>query len=236
MEKKALAALSTIVVGLFSLLGFVALFSYAISALKSEVELPLLVVGGVIALLATVGFLVVAFSFFTLHDAKEALGLPSGSIRALIAMMLLVIFAIFAVYFFDRLLTKPEAIPVDFAKQIITLVGTLLTAICSFYFGTRTASTTVGSGSPTVTAVTPPTGTAGSTVDLKITGANLLLVTAVKLVQQATEIVASNVLSSAEQVTCRLTLDTSTSKGDWDVVVETSEGQKVTATGKFKVV
>jgi hypothetical protein len=67
---------------------------------RPEVVLPLLVVAGVIsfllALLAGVAFLAV----FHLTDYKQALGLPDGSIRAVLALCLVLIFAIVSIYLY----------------------------------------------------------------------------------------------------------------------------------------
>ncbi len=56
---------------------------------------------GVLALLVVLGGLTVLFSRINLPSPNEALGLPPGSVRALIALLLVLIFAIYAV----RLLT-----------------------------------------------------------------------------------------------------------------------------------
>ena len=112
--------------------------------------------------------------------------MPEGSIRAVIALSLVIIFAILTVFLwgkfasgvqqqriaevanFDRiefLRNNPSVRDVvqispnaatntstiafvmavdpaaaDFSKQLLTLVGTLMTAVAAFYFGARTAS------------------------------------------------------------------------------------------------
>ncbi len=45
--------------------------------------------------------------------------------------------------------------PEDFAKQVFTLIGTLMTAVASFYFATQAASSS--RGKPDATAPTPLT-------------------------------------------------------------------------------
>jgi len=158
---------------------------------RPEVVLPLLVVAGVIAfllaLLACVAFLAV----FRLTDYKQALGLPDGSIRAVLALGLVLIFAIVSIYLYgstanvrrDTATNLPaEALPAlapgtvlnivahpasaapgasgppvllydvttrasgtetsdNLARQLITLIGTLVAALTAFYFGTRSAET-----------------------------------------------------------------------------------------------
>jgi hypothetical protein len=56
--------------------------------------------GGVIALIAALGGLVVLLSAFDLTDKRAALGMPEGSIRAVIALMLILLFSIMGIYIF----------------------------------------------------------------------------------------------------------------------------------------
>jgi magnesium-transporting ATPase (P-type) len=67
----------------------------------SEIALPIVIIAGVTVLLLVLGLLTFVFSVLKLSDSKEALGLPSGSIRAVIALMLLVIFAIVAIFLYS---------------------------------------------------------------------------------------------------------------------------------------
>lgn len=60
------------------------------------ITLPVQIVLGSIAFLTGVTFIVVVFARLNLHNREHALGLPDGSIRALIALILIVIFFIFA--------------------------------------------------------------------------------------------------------------------------------------------
>ncbi|MCB0182465.1 MAG: hypothetical protein KDI62_29845, partial [Anaerolineae bacterium] len=124
------------------------------------------------------------FSVFGLSKPEFALGLPEGSVRAVIALSLIVIFVIFGVYLFSAIdgdTTLSRGLPLeqtqhmlenmagrldavrcnesggettcdvllhvesspegkDLAKQIVTTMATLVTAVSSFYFGSRTSS------------------------------------------------------------------------------------------------
>lgn len=109
--------------------------------IDNVIRLPLLIVASVIGLLGAVAFVVVAFALFRLIDGREALGLPPGSVRAVLALLILVIFATMTVFFFSVIAKgTPSDAAVDLAKQVLTVLGTLLTAISSFYFGSRTAT------------------------------------------------------------------------------------------------
>ena len=159
------------------------------------VGLPMLAIFGIIILFGTVALVAMLFRSLSLTDRREALALPPGSIRAAIALALIVLFAIISIMLFQSMLgtsyvmhgmTKvqrddlvaklPErvilSVPAacaasvprggscadadqrfdlhmqgatpppgasDLAKQLLVLVGTLMTAVTSFYFATRGA-------------------------------------------------------------------------------------------------
>jgi len=96
-----------------------------------EVVLPLVVIVGVVALLATLAVTAATFGLFGIADKGQALGLPPGSVQAVIALSLILIFAVVSLYassssaskeFTSTGLTAAEvkAIPSDqiLAKQI----------------------------------------------------------------------------------------------------------------------
>jgi hypothetical protein len=159
-----------------------------------ELSLPILAMAGIVGLFIAVALVAIAFSAFGLSDSKQAMGLPEGSVRALIALSLLVLFAILSVFLYVSLASEkqiganlsaadvkkftdaltPEqrstvtvrvsgsaagtpATPTysmflqdassqarqDIAKQLLGIIGTLLSAIAGFYFGAGTVSSTV---------------------------------------------------------------------------------------------
>lgn len=157
------------------------------------VGLPMLAIFGIIMLFGTLALVAMLFQSLGLTNRDEALALPQGSVRAAIAMSLIVLFAIIAIMLFQSMLgasyllqglTKAqrdamvekapdrvvEALPApcatkvpeggtcadadqrfdlrmqgaepprgasDLAKQLLVLVGTLMTSVTSFYFATR---------------------------------------------------------------------------------------------------
>lgn len=84
--------------------GTVGLVVYATRHLKDdgifqpEIILPLVVITGIVALLATLAITAATFGLFNISDSKQALGLPAGSIQAVIALSLILIFAVVALY------------------------------------------------------------------------------------------------------------------------------------------
>lgn len=247
-----------------------------------EVKLPLLAIIGVISLLASLTFVSVAFSMLNLSDKAHALALPEGSVRAVIALSLIVIFSITSVFLYgslaDRGLQKLEPLTqaqkeeveksslkseivlitqtgvgeaarftiyhnapgsqasADFAKQVFAMLGTLVTAVASFYFGTRAAAAdTRPTLTPTITSVKPTSGTKGSTVNLEIVGSNMQLAKEVKIVQGSKEVLASDITSNVSLIKCTVILDATLESGAWDVVVINSDGGTAKLPAAFRV-
>jgi hypothetical protein len=69
----------------------------------APITLPLLAISGVIGLLATLTVVSVAFSAIGLSKPEYALGLPEGSVRAVIALGLVVIFVIVSIFLFGEI-------------------------------------------------------------------------------------------------------------------------------------
>lgn len=207
-----------------------------------------------------------------LASPKEALGLPDGSIRAVIALMLLVLFTIVAIFLYNRVANGVESVdgitasqltelrkqvPVvltvpdtgdgpfkvyfrnmnpagdDIAKQLITLLGTLVTAIASFYFGANAVSSALEppSGPPVVpklTGVSPnPIPSDGNATPLTVSGNNLGKISAVTLERAGeSKITATNVHAQSDgKVTLDVAVPPGTKTGDWEVVVSDGTNQ-----------
>ena len=180
------------------------------------VGLPILAIFGIMILIGTLALTSTLFQRLGLANPSEALALPTGSVRAAIALALVVLFAIIAIMLFQSLAdpqrniirleglkqadfdamskeprnrilsvqpgaclataaTAPAGSPpsscytvelmqgtsqdaIDVAKQLLTLIGTLMTSVTSFYFASRvTATPKPGGGTGATTATTPTT-------------------------------------------------------------------------------
>lgn len=96
----------------------------------ASITLPLLAISGVVGLLAMLTVVSVAFSAIGLSNEDYALGLPEGSVRAVIAIGLVVIFVIVSIFLFgeiegDKVISR--GIPKD---QINSLTGEILSISC----------------------------------------------------------------------------------------------------------
>jgi hypothetical protein len=230
----------------------------------ASVGLPVLAVSGVILLLGALSLVSIAFAVFGLNDKTQALGLPDGSIRAVIALSLVLLFGILAFFLYQNTAsghvgTVYEDIPTaqaqtlllnappgtatdvpgsksgtrtlyihttdtaanDLAKQILTVLGTLVTAIASFYFGASAVASATNPPGPTPapSAVSPNSAAPGSSARLSISGSNLGSVDQARLTLGSAVIVGTNVLSNAAVVTADFAIPASATQGAWNVVV-----------------
>ena len=246
-------------------------------SLGTGIVVPLIAIAGIVCLLLVSTLVTVIFAKFGLADKAQALALPEGSVRAVIALALVVLFAIISIFLFGTLATgegsirrlivstavadgivsksmqsdskveilsvvpgkgtttiryrsrvSPEA--ADFAKQLLTLLGTLLTAVSSFYFGARTVAATQdamsGSATPTVTSVTPAqVASNAGTVQVTIFGSGLERTKGVKLSNASRSVEGTVVQNSS----CALIYSFAISpdmEGPWELVV-TGDGDPV---------
>ena len=137
---------------------------------SDTLRLPLMVLFGIIAFLGALTIAASVLKLYNLANPMEALGLPNGSVRALIALSLILIFALMVIFMANNLRTtseytypvnstviygdknytnpngnitillEPSAAAIDFSKQVLTTVSTLVVALAGFYFGTRSVA------------------------------------------------------------------------------------------------
>ncbi|MEA2885680.1 MAG: hypothetical protein QOD11_40, partial [Bradyrhizobium sp.] len=238
------------VAGVFGVLGFAFWQLMKLVPKDGSGSLPLLAIGGVVVLILMLTAVAMIFSILKLTNDTQAMGLPEGSIRAVIALSLIVLFAILSVFLYQGISNGPlnviERIPAtertqffqdhatardvqskalvdakgdplknaegkelynvsyrstnttnsdDFAKQMLVLLGTLMTAVTSFYLGAGTATSAAKAGEiktagppPTVSSISPSSGSnSGPSIPLKIMGANLNDIAHVKIVRAGAE-------------------------------------------------
>jgi hypothetical protein len=364
-----ITALILIVVLLFLLIIVVTIFK-----VPSELGLPVLAIFGVVALLISLSFAALCFNRVGMSDKTEALALPQGSVRAVIALSLVVLFAILTVYLFtslssnrapgqpkwcldesarnnllqslhrgelivtDRPMTPeetvehckagqptaqsgprdqssssagqpapattqsstnpsnpagptsgPTATPTaaqpappgqastpggqptvnrgpselpatapapkfvvtlqetadptaqDFAKQLLVLIGTLVTAVASFYFGSKAVAdaheAVIGINlPPSLTGIDPTTLEPGPNRPLNILGNNLNSVKQAQLNLQGSQpISAFSVTSNDNRVSAALSIPSGTPSGPWDVIVSDGQGRSDRLSGVLTI-
>lgn len=253
---------------------------------EKEIGLPLLAIAGIVVLLVFLSLVSIAFAIFDLDDKSQALALPDGSIRAVIALSLIILFAILSIFLYSSLsagqlrtladltdqqrndflkVIPPAQIVMittnavgttdqrftvylrngtqaseDFAKQLLVLLGTLVTAVSSFYFGSKAAAAappqdTPGSA-PSLRSISPSTMARGAgPLSFMITGDNLDLVKEIKLAQGSNQILATNVTSNASVAKGELTVPAGAPTGAWEVIVADGRGRQARLPAAFTI-
>jgi hypothetical protein len=252
-------------------------------------SLPLLAIGGVVVLIFMLAAVAMVFAALGLSNRELAMGLPEGSIRAVIALSLIVLFSILSIFlyqgvsrgnvvtiaemsaadraqfikdhtnavdlqsvptkgkdgFFDVSYRSANPASDDFAKQLLVLLGTLMTAITSFYLGAGTVTSAVKNGNypggpaapaPSPASVQPTTHSiAAGALDLTINGTDLNVITHVRIVKAGSPaIVGTNVMSSPNQVTCTFDLSQA-SQGVWDIEMDDGGSKSAKLTGNLSL-
>jgi len=290
--RAAFVVIVTVVI-VFSLL---AVGGWAMKAGKIDdsVRLPLLVIAGLVSLIALLAVMAIAFKTVHLANQTQALGLPEGTVRAVIALSLILIFAVVTVFLFSNLsgiddvacqelealknqiakttgnrslattpvATDTNANPAqtstslspadtrrqsklassqDFAKQLLIMLGTLITSITSFYFASsKTDSSSSRTPPPqtsplTLSGVSPPTAPAdGLPEEFTIMGSGLVGVGAISL-QSGTEILKVQEVSLPTDTSVRFKPPGNLHPETWEVIVEARDGVKQKVPGSIKV-
>jgi hypothetical protein len=135
-----------------------------------DIKLATVFIFGLAFLLTIISGIVASFSALKLTNPRTALGLPEGSIRAIIALVLVLIFVVLAIYLIEAVFlekgTSDQAR--NAATQLLATVGTLVAAVAAFYFGTGAVTTgaaaaTAASAAATARPMGPGAITKGST-------------------------------------------------------------------------
>jgi hypothetical protein len=191
---------------------------------SATISLPLTAIFGIMILFGALALVGTLYARLNLADPGQALGLPAGSMRAFMALSLIVLFAIISIMVYrsmmepfrvtgltlaereamvlkigdrmigiveegciarpaaaasgaspgltgcpdpDRRFTlvlrpPPDPASTDLAKQLLILVGTLMTSVTSFYFAARGTAAPTGAPAPPAPAPAPPVAAAGA--------------------------------------------------------------------------
>ncbi len=238
---------------------------------KPELLLGSLIVIAVALMMTLLFVMASGFAALGLSDPKEALGLPSGSVRALIALLLILMFVFFTIFLFSQVaathveqleglskdqvaglggnlfLSIPNAdgtfralirVPEDarngFAQQVFAAALTLVTAVSSFYFGSRsaegalTAATSAAAPILSITGMNPPRGTRGTTMGVTVMGTGFVSSTKLKLAHKnAPDVRAVDVdVDGPSRILCSFKLPAGPIDA-WDLVASNPDSQVI---------
>jgi hypothetical protein len=172
-------------VSIFLLGGAALLLAHYGFTRRPEIVTTMVILLGIVVLLVAIGAFVALLRGFDLADGRYALGLPDGSVRAILALGLLLVFAMISVFLYwdaahppllqsigitadqlakleDGTILAIEPGPTagtfnvrsaatnanaqQLGQQLVTILGTLVTAIAAFYFGATSVASATATG------------------------------------------------------------------------------------------
>jgi hypothetical protein len=220
------------------------IYSIALQPQQTEIILGLTVIAGVSVLTLVLFIMAAGFAALKMSDQGQALGLPQGSIRAFIALMLIVMWVIISIFLFTVVSKAMANSPIlQLAQQVETTIGTLVVSVASFYFGSRSVASAVQALTagqqppPMIEKVEYTESELGKDSKFTITGRNFRNAKA-KLVRvdsknQTHELgVKGSPLSNDTTIICTISLPSTTDPnvvdlvGDWALLVVNEDGQK----------
>jgi hypothetical protein len=291
---EGLLLLAAFVVVSLTFAGFVAL----VSTFNSAISLPMLVVAGLVLLLICLAGIAYVFVRTGLQDPTQALGLPPGSMQAVIALSLVVLFAILSIFLFTSMSVQSiRSLPGlsvvdrdnqigrlgasfagfkadfdskgvaagtytifvrdpsepglearnDIAKQLLILIGTLMTSAVGFYFGSRATAAgasaavaanqqTADQARPVIDKVEPAAALPrGQPTPVKVTGTGLSGASIIIRQGGGPPLHVTSVVATDTEFTCTVTPDAGAAVGDYDVVM-TLLGRETIKRAALKVI
>ena len=236
-----------------------------------EVVLPVVLLSGLVALVAVLTIMTTVVTSLGLADPTRAFALPEGTVRGVIALSLLLIFAIVSVFLYRQLRvpqsyraeglgqdqfsaipgdqivsstkkTDPQGVvsfdvdrvvpnnpaSEDFAKQMLTTIGTLVVAVAGFYFGTSAvaaAQRAVASAPPVIRSVNPANGKQGETLErVEILGSKFASPATVSLKRGSKTMALEGILSSDTKIVGKLSIPAKQDAGLYELTVVNADG------------
>jgi energy-coupling factor transporter transmembrane protein EcfT len=251
-------------------------------------SMPVITSIAVIEFLCTMAGISVVFSTAGVGTRDSALGLPDGSIRALLALSLLLLFGLLTMFLFNTIDGRSRHVvkglpstytedtvrqqhssavdisiktegqtktaewsepasssSVQFANTVLTLMGTLITAVTSFYFGTNSAIA-VQSAVQKRPADPKPTGYEKNPVprnpsgltSVTVVGSSLNEIVSVELtsVDGAKKLVPSVQPKSNDGAVTFSIKDDAGIAGKWNIVLIDNKGVRISVPGPLEVI
>jgi hypothetical protein len=195
----------------------------------TEAILGLTIVLGLSVLVLMLFIMAAGFKVLGLDDSNQAVGLPAGTIRAMIALLLILIWAIVSIFLFTSIVplnSTTNADSIKLGQQFYTTMSTLVVAISAFYFGSssvRSALSAVAASSSTaITDIVPEMGKENQEIALSIIGRNFFQTPdAVRLALDSNNVISATeiALKKTERIDCKIAIPANQTQGVYDLVV-----------------
>src|SRR6266487_661198 len=215
--------------------GGLAFVTYVFPIKQPELITGLVIILGLGVLLVLLFIMAAGFSSLDIADKSQPMGLPEGSIRAIIALFLIVVWIVMSIYLFSAVGgPSSNSDAVKLAQQLFTTLSTLVVAVASFYFGSRSAASahrasapSTATSKPVIRRVNPTSsllGEAKQDLPLTIEGMNFQSPKEVRLIQ-GSEVMDGTVISTSEtKIQCKFTILPNQKSGKWDLIIVNGDG------------
>ena len=224
----ALLVLLLIIVGLV----FV---TYVFPIKQPELITGLVIVLGLGVLLVLLFILAAGLSSLDSIEKSQAMGLPEGSIRAIITLFLIVVWVVMSIYLFSVVGGQSSnSDAVKLAQQLFTTLSTLVVAVASFYFGSRSVASahrasapSTATSKPVIRDVKPPSYDQSQGVqelNLTIEGMNFRSPKEVRLIQGNAVMNGIGISSNESNIQCKITDLPNQKPGKWDLMIVNEDG------------
>jgi hypothetical protein len=212
-----------------------AFVTYVFPIKQPELITGLVIILGLGVLLVLLFIMAAGFSSLDIADKSQAMGLPEGSIRAIIALFLIVGWIIMSIYLFSAVGgSSSNSDAVKLAQQLFTTLSTLVVAVASFYFGSRSAASahrasapSTATSKPVIRDVKPPSYDQSQGVqelNLTIEGMNFRSPKEVRLIQGNAVMNGIGISSTESNIQCKITDLPNQKPGKWDLMIVNEDG------------
>jgi len=167
-------------------------------------------------------------------EAVPPLGIARGSVRAILALSILLGFGMYIYY----VTTTPKSELHPSFDKIFTALLSILSAVTGFYFGSRGTTTPSATKpqSPAIIGVIPNKGTKGSKVSISLAGTGFQTGAIVGLLKGDEQILAQEVnVFPGNKITCFIDLKSTSSGDKWDVVIVNPDKRTFTLPDGFTI-
>ena len=227
-------------------LAFVTYF-FPVKQQQPELITGLVIILGLGVLLVLLFILAAGFSSLDIADKSQAMGLPEGSIRAIIALFLIVVWIVMSIYLFSSVGgPSSNSDAVKLAQQLFTTLSTLVVAVASFYFGSRSAASahralapSTATSKPVIRKVDPTSydlSQGAQELPFTIEGINFQSPKEVRLIQGSTVMDGTVTSTSETKIQYKITNLPNQKSGKWDLMIVNEDGGQGQLTEAFEVI
>jgi IPT/TIG domain len=166
-----------LIIGVFAGIIYVSITEPTINLPYTEIILGLVIIFGASVLILLLFIMATVFNRLGLNDNDEALGLPKGTVRAMMALLLIIVWVIASIFLFINIPTLASMVSTPASTTAAAANATATSAGATAIVANANSTATTGSNTTAITA--NATATAASTTAANANAASTAAMTAV---------------------------------------------------------